>query len=551
MKKKVNRNKNLRDKGITYEFQKVTAGIFIILMLGFFPLYYQNAYYNILEAKKGFFSVTAFTFIVLMIILICLRGLENLKKISLLKEKFLINKGDIKKYLRTISPVSWFMGIFIISIILSTIFSVDSIESFWGNDGRNLGAVLLLLCICTYFFLGRYLQPGIWMVWVVLITNSILFGILIMQFWGKDVFHMWEEIPTSVDMMYLTTIGNTNACASYFCMILPVGMVLYYCSETVFSRAVYGFFLVLGFYATYATNTDSWILGIGTSFLVMFWFSLKNHYCMKRFLELCGLFWISSLALKLTVIIGQDNTKPYLIQIFSGLRLQSLMIHEYTLLMEAVLLVLCLCLINNAEKKKWKVPYQKIRNIFFFFLTSAVGFAVILYVIANCSENRVWEGALQWMSHLKLQDDFGSGRGAIWKHTIWVWIRLPLWQKFLGYGVNCFHQFYYSQGVELVQGAVKWIDPHNEILYFLSITGILGLVSYVGLLVSTAISAGKMSRRYPVMMMGTVMICSYLARGMVNSPTTFIIPTFFSYLGILKSMERHYKEKDLEIENKV
>lgn len=546
MKKRANKDKDLQDKGLIFEFQKSVAGIFVILMLGFFPLYYQNAYYNIMEAKKYFFHVCALGLAILLLMSICLESLGNLKK----KKLFIFGK-DWKDFLKKTTTASWFLCAFTIAIAFSAIFSVDSKESFWGTDGRQLGAITLFLCICVYISLGKYLQPGIWMAWIVLITNSVLFGILIIQFWGKDILHMWDAIPSSIDLLYLTTIGNSNACSSYFCMIIPVVMVLYYCSETVFSRGLYGIFLALGFYASYATNTDSWILGIGTAFLVMCWFSLKDHHCMKRFLELCGIFWVSSLALKLTILIGQNNINALLIQRFRGLRLQNIMLHKYILLAEAVLLALCMCLIKHAEKKKWEIPYRKIRKFLFSFLAIVVGGAVIVLIVANCSIQETWEGSLQWMNRLKLQDEFGSGRGTVWKHTIWVWIRLPLWQKFLGYGVNCFHQFYFSKGAELVDRAVRWIDPHNEIMYYISITGILGLVSYMGLLISTAVSAGKMSCRYPVMMMGTVMICSYLACSMVNSPTTFITPTLFVYLGILKSIERHYKEKDLEIENKL
>ena len=90
------------------------------------------------------------------------------------------------------------------------------------------------------------------------------------------------------------------------------------------------------------------------------------------------------------------------------------------------------------------------------------------------------------------------------------------------------------------------MDPHNEWLLFLSITGILGAVSYFGLLVSTAVSAGKRARTCPLMMVGPVMLGSYLAQGMVNNPTAFLTPNLFLFLGILKSLERHGKEKNSE-----
>ena len=114
----------------------------------------------------------------------------------------------------------------------------------------------------------------------------------------------------------------------------------------------------------------------------------------------------------------------------------------------------------------------------------------------------------------------------------------------MGWGPNCFHQFLYQyQGEELAAYGGRIVDPHNEWLLFLSITGITGAVSYFGLLISTAADAGKMARSCPIMMMGTVMLCSYMAQGMVNNPTVFLTPNLFLFLGILKSLERHYKEK--------
>ena len=201
--------------------------------------------------------------------------------------------------------------------------------------------------------------------------------------------------------------------------------------------------------------------------------------------------------------------------------------------------------IKLAQKKKLEIPYKKIRIVFISFVVLFLGFAVAVAIVANLSPEKQWEGKLQWMNLLKLKDDFGSSRGIIWKQTWAAWKKLPVGRKFFGYGINCFHQFLYQyQGTELAPFGVRVIDPHNELLQFMSMTGIFGAVCYFGFLISTAVSAAKQSRHYPVMMMGTVVICSYLAQSMVNNPTVFLTPTLFLYLGILKSLERHYKEKE-------
>ena len=38
--------------------------------------------------------------------------------------------------------------------------------------------------------------------------------------------------------------------------------------------------------------------------------------------------------------------------------------------------------------------------------------------------------------------------------------------------------------------------------------------------------------------LGVIVVCSYIAQGLVNNPTVFLAPYLFLMLGIIKSMER-------------
>ena len=439
---------------------------------------------------------------------------------------------------------SWFVGGFLLSVLIATIFSMYPFESFYGTDGRKLDAIIFVLCIAAYMILGKFLQPGIWMAWIFLISGGLVSLLLVLQFWGINALHMWDGMVATEIGMFASTIGNVNACATYFCMALPAGMVLFYLSDKLFSEVLYGTLLVLGFFGAYATATDSWILGVGTAFLIMFCFSLKNHDYMERFVGICMMFWVSSLAVRIILLVGAENTSVVM-QRFRSLSLQNFMTSKKILLTEGILLCFAMLFIKLAQKKKLEIPYKKIRIVFISFVVLFLGFVVAVAIVANLSPEKQWEGKLQWMNLLKLKDDFGSSRGIIWKQTWAAWKKLPVGRKFFGYGINCFHQFLYQyQGAELGAYGVRIIDPHNELLQFMSMTGIFGAVCYFGFLISTAVSAAKQSRHYPVMMMGTVVICSYLAQSMVNNPTVFLTPTLFLYLGILKSLERHYKEKE-------
>lgn len=533
------------DRNVMYELEGTVTSLFVILMLGFFPLFFQDGYFNITDAKLLFFYFCGAGLVVLTAILAGAGYLQERKDDKAVEKRAGGVKRDFKAMRKDIPVVSWFAAAFLLAILIATVFSTYPAESFYATDGRRLGAIVFLLCIAVYVILGKYLQPGIWIAWIFLASNGVVSLIMILQFWGVNVFHLWDNMVSIEIGMFASTIGNVNACCTYFCIVLPVGMVLFYLSNALLSRVLYGLALILGFYGAYATGSDSWILGVGTAFLVMLCFSLRSHDYMRRFFETCMVFWAASVILKLTLLAGAGNMSSVMLQSFRILPMQNFMVNKFVLLAEGVILLFGIFLARKAEKKKLEIPYHKIRNVFVVLVAAVIGIAVLLVLIANLSADKQWEGTFQWMNRLVLQDDFGSSRGVIWKQTWIAWKKLPVGRKFFGYGVNCFHQFLYQyQGAELATYGGRIVDPHNEVLQFLSMTGIFGAVSYFGLLIGTAVSAAKMARQYPVMMMGTIAICSYLAQGMVNNPTVFLTPTLFLYLGILKSLERHYKEKD-------
>lgn len=525
-----------------YELEGTAASLFVILMLGFFPLFYQDSYFNITDAKRMFFYFCGAGLLVLTVLLAGAGYLQDWRATG--NKELQGSKKKGKEILKNIPITSWFVYGFAVAVLIATVFSVNPFESFYGTDGRKLGAIAFLLCIAVYLILGKFLKPGIWMAWIFLISNGIVCFLLLLQFWGIDILHMWDGIiPTEVGM-FASTIGNVNACATYFCMAVPVGMVLFYLSDALLSEILYGLLLLLGFFGMYATISDSWILGIGAAFLVLFCFSIKNHDYMERFLGICLMFWASSLVVRLALTAGAENTSV-MSQRFRTLPLQNFITGKKVLLAEGIILCLGMVLIKIAKKKDIQIPYDKIRKVFVGVVVTVLSLAVTAVLVVNLSPEKQWEGGLQWMNLLKLQDNFGSSRGIIWKQTWIAWQKLPIGRKFFGYGINCFYQFLYQyQASELTMYTARIVDPHNELLQFMSMTGIFGAVCYFGFLISTAVSAAKQSRHYPVMMMGTVVICSYLAQSMVNNPTVFLTPTLFLYLGILKSLERHYKEKE-------
>lgn len=539
-----------QNKSVMYIFLEGAAALFVILMLGFFPLFYQNNYIDISSAKLSFFRVCVIGLFLFIVVFAALDWLQRFKEEMLINSRVSQNKKAekrrvsqiIREYLSGLSIPAWFAVVFVAGIFIATIFSINPLESWQGNEGRKLGAMVWLLCVAMYVMLAKYLKPGKWMIWTFLVFNILVFLLAILNFWAIDPLGMYENLMEAQHAMFISTIGNVNACASYLCMVLPAGMSLYFLCKDKKLQAAAGIFLILGFWTSYCTKSQSWLLGIGAAFMVLLWFAMCDHFRMRRFLELCGLFWVSSILMKFTLFIGE--MKNYLGLMFRYFKTEGfqnkVMLNGYVLLIMGILLAGGIFYIRNRERQGKELPYCALRKGVFLFFATMAAVAILLVVAVNWNRS-AWEGTFSWLNHLKLQDSFGSSRGYIWKITVKSWLDMPFWKKLTGYGVNCYHmliQQYGGEGVADVFGGAILVDAHNEILQFMTTMGIVGTVGYFGLLISTAVTSFKKYAKQPQFLLGVAVVCGYAAQAMVNNPTVFLTPYLFLMLGIIRSMEK-------------
>lgn len=548
------KQKQKQKKSVMYIFLEGAAALAVIMMLAIFPLYFQNNYIDMSNAKLNFFRVCS---IGLVLAVIVFQGMDRLQQYkdgmqkknkkrkpqAKSQDKPQIGKGEaVRAWLSGLSVTNWFAVVFVVGILVAVVFSVNPRESFLGLEGRKLGAIVWLLCIAFYGLVGRYLKCRKWMIWVFLAPNMLVCLLAILNFWSVDLLGMYENLSADQHGMFISTIGNVNACAGYLCMIVPVGMALYTLVKDKYLKIGCSAFLVLGFCAGYCTHSDSWILGLATGFLVLLWFSMRDNAHMQKFLEVCGIFWISSLLVKIALLIAAS--REFMNYMYASLSvdgfINKIMLNGYVLALEGILIAGLLFLVWNRKKSGKEFPYCMMRRVIFIVVAVLIAAAVVIFVAANLHKG-AWEGALSALERLRLQDSWGSGRGYIWKTTVESWFKLPLWQKFTGYGVNCYHMFINTYGgAEVLEffGGAQLVDAHNELLQILTTMGILGAVGYFGLIIGTIVKSAKSVAAKPVMLLGVIVLFGYLAQALVNNPTVFLTPYLFLMLGMIKSMEK-------------
>ncbi len=512
---------------------------YVFWMLLTYPVFFHDGFIDIVRSKLAYYKGVTIFFLVAAVIGLLFYWVDNGVKTP---EK----PASFAAWLKGVPKEDLFAGVFFAAVILSTLVSDYRSEAFWGTEGRRLGAMVMLLYLFVYRMCAKHLrmQNGKYkaaLLWAFIASNAVVILLGDLQFWGIDIFHMYDNLIESQYAMFISTIGNVNVNAGYLCLILPVVMAFYFVSEHKIRKAVYAVFLVAGIYEAYATVSDSWLLGIGAGYLVLFWFACKSHDGMRKFLELCGFFWLANFLMRLSLVIGEAAGADAALYLqFRELGLQNFITSWGMVIATGALLALCFLVFGLLGKKQVAFPYLLLRRVVFIAVAVAAVCVLVVFIVANTRGEGEWQGTFALLNHLQVTDSFGSNRGYVWKRCLTAFWKLPWYQKIFGYGLNCFGQLmaidYTQEMMTLYNG--MYIDAHNEALQFLVTTGIVGAVGYFGILIGAVVKCAKKAADNPLLIAGIAGILGYLAQAMVNNPQTFLTPTVFLFLGVLKCIEK-------------
>ena len=483
---------------------QVSTTIYLLLMISVFPLIFDNYYLNIVLTKKNFFQwstvgVLAVTLAAGVTAYLKERKQKNLKEMFSLTDLFAILFGC--------------------TMLISSMISPVGSEAFWGNEVRRLGGLFFLICIGAYFVVSRYYKTNRWLILAFLGTNLIACLIVIAQFFGFDVFHMYENLVVEQHLMFMGTMGNVNINAGYFSMVISLLMVFYYISTQRKWKICFWGMVVLGIYTCYCTRSDSWMLAVGTSFIVLLFWAVKEKETMIKWWSLCLAFLCGSFAIKLTEVV-EANTEwtSFFVENVKANPLIATMTSVEVLMAESVLLLLFYFFIKSPYE--WILQKYGRKIVIGLTILGVLGTVIYLY---------------------PLEDSFGNARGYIWKRSVWNFKEFSIIQKVFGYGPNCFYQALQANyGAEMLEKYKSaFYDAHNEILQFLTVSGILGVVSYMGMQISVIISGIQKKKNSSIAILSCVVVLSYIAQGLVNNPQVFTTPLLFLFLGIMENKIRN------------
>lgn len=261
---------------------------FYLFLLFFIPLFFTSFNSELFELPKMYLVY----FVTLTILSLHILNFLN-KKTFLFRRTFL----DIP------------LIIFLISQIVSTVFSIDPHTSFFGYYSRLNGGLLSLICyLILYWILVVYLDEKFKrnIISISLFSGFLVASFGIAQHFGIDK-HLWVQ---DVQSRVFSTLGQPNWLAAYLCVLLPFSLFKLSEKKEFIPYTKYLILNTVFFLCLLFTKSKSGIIAATISILIFLIFYLIKNIKNKKNILYFSFLLILFTTLSLTI------TNPIKDQIF-------------------------------------------------------------------------------------------------------------------------------------------------------------------------------------------------------------------------------------------
>lgn len=523
---------------------------FLLYMLVIYPLALHDHYFDITYTKYTVFKVGVILFAVIwaMGLVIVFTGINagdmkgrhaggNAKVGTMDKLKAVICDG--------VYGTDICMVLFFISGVMSFIMAEDKKNAFTGAQGRYCGLAFMILIFIMYIIVSARVSnmEKMWSLisMVFVLVSSVTFIIAILQNIGFDPFKLLDGINRKQRNIYVSTFGNIDIFGSFICIALPLFMGLYVTEKSNIKRIVYGIGVFAGFMAFIPANADVVFAGVGAAIIAVL-FATVYMERVDRLFELVMLGSGGYLGMVLLrKLVGTNGAKitgfnrlsehpALLVIIFAVALFIRLIIQVYINRNKTEIYI-------NENKGEVYINKQKngtgIKLIIALAVVLISGIAVIIY------------GRKNNLAMFDFNDKWGSYRGYIWRRVTGLYGELPFVQKIFGHGNESIRSLmderFYDEMLQ-VTGTV-YDNAHNEYLQYLVTQGLLGMLSYVGVVVTAAIAGVKKIKKSPYILGLLLAVISYAIQAIFNVNQCITTPYMFLMTAMLIGVCRRASEE--------
>ncbi len=482
--------------------------IFILYMSSFYLVYMDNMYFNITATR-------AFTFEYGVL------GMAVLLSLAVTVEVFLIEyyKVDIKYEPDTkiiALPEMW-AGLFLLANLVSFLISSNKAAAYSGSNGRRMGLLMIICLVAAFAVLASKVYVNKVNFYVLAGVTAFCYVISYLQHFGLDPFGLIKDVTEKQKQMFVSTFGNINTFGSYICIATPIFAALLIYTKDIVTKMISGTILVMSSMAMLVSKSDNVYLGLGAAFILLLFLSIKDKklvcYILALTLLSAGLFLMSLLKLKYG---GSTKHINGIAKLIGDWRI--------TLVLFIFLLAVYLVLLTVEKRNEEKFIKFQNKTLMAVIACLILVAGIVLFILGRKMGNT---------DLFTFNDKWGTYRGYIWRRLFSVYKDGSFIHKLFGFGNETIAEVMKPFHDEMVNITGKTYDnAHNELLQYLVTTGLFGMISYIGIFVSSIIYIVKRADKDPVAVAMAASATGYIFQGLVNLNQPITTPLYFTVLGI-------------------
>ena len=435
---------------------------------------------------------------------------------------------------RNLSITDRFAAFYGIAVLLSYLFTNYREEALWGTASWRMGMWTQLGAVIVYFMISHMWQRKDWIMVLVLPVSAVVFFLGYMNKFG-----LLPVDPDYVNPSFISTIGNINWYCGYLVTILFGGIYLLWRMgpEMTWKKLLLMVYVAIGYASLATQGSSSGIVTFAVIMFLLFGMSVKDSVRMECFWQEMTLF---SAACLITCALRWLNVFPREL-ILEGIT--DLLTFSIAGIFMTIMSGTILYLIHRAREKQ-NYPEKMLHKIYrgIAIAVPAILLLILLLTLINTlaggafTSNITDPNVTKWLT---FNVSWGSARGATWAAGARCFWEADFLHKIFGVGPDCLYAFLSNEGSTGLQtmiydrfGGNRLTNAHNEWLTILVDMGVLGLISYAGMMISairSMLRGGKDS-----VLVGACGICvlAYTVNNMFSFQQVMNISVVFVIMGI-------------------
>ncbi len=549
------KNAGVKAKELLSErFVKETLAIYLFFMFVIYPLYYQDKYYNMGEAKWSFFKTVTyfwsndegdFLFPGVVLFLIAFFG-------WFLYDIFRVNRAKDWFSLKKVSITDWFVLAYLVFCFLSSILTPyknlpeasgvvlepSQYNVLGGYSGWYMGLVAQVAFVILYFFVSRFWRWDTLMMVLYLSSASLVFLFGVLNRFMIDPLGMYTDLDPSYIPQFLSTLGQATWYSSYVVQLFPIGLFIYWYSEKTWVRRLSLVYTILGSMTIITQGSDSAFYAIIAMVSTLFYFSFTENKYLLRWIETILVMLLSWRVIGFLQMAFPDAAvDPGTLMLFGS---------KHPLMWGVIVLLgVAYYFLVKADKEE-KLNISKlliVRRLYFALLIAGIA-GGILYIVLN-TNGLLPAGLSSDNWYLLFDDKWGSDRGGSWRVTVDSVVKTitddPV--RFLfGAGPDGFFNTVYIYHSDFLFN--KWGEntiltcAHNEFMTQIVNIGIFGGIAYIGIFIAAILNFAKNAGKYPETIAPIMCITAYMAHNFFCYQQIICTPVIFIIIGAGECLAR-------------